>query len=62
MQLIHKYIVFGLEYFITTEEHAGTMSQSPSCVYLVATSWAARPVMVHKAEGHWYIGSQSLHP
>lgn len=50
MQLIHKYIVLGLEYFMPTEEHAGTVSQNPSHVYLVATSWAARPVLVLKAE------------
>lgn len=45
MQLIHKYIVLGLEYFMPTAEHTGTVSQNPSRVYLVATSWAARPVM-----------------
>lgn len=61
MQLIHKYIVLGLEYFMPTEEHAGTVSQNPSHVYLVATSWAARPVLVLKAERR-HAGSQALHP
>lgn len=52
MQLIHKYIVLGLEYFMLTEEQTGTVSQNPSCVYLVATSWEQGPVMALKAEGH----------
>lgn len=50
MQLIHKYIVLGLEYFMPTEEHTGAVSQNPSRVYLVATSWAVRPALALEAE------------
>lgn len=50
MQLSYKYLVPRLEYFMPTEEHAGTVSPNPSPLYLVATSWSARSALVRSAE------------